>query len=83
MKRYTREEIEALTNWDGMLCKPPHKNNAEKKQYYARYIDRMLWRYFSPEDWQEISRILDDIKVNPKLKETTQFLITRRLNNHS
>lgn len=79
MKRYTPEEIEALTNWDKLLCKPPFRNEGEKRQYYSRFIERMLWRYFSRDDWREIAKIIDDLRVSPKLKRTTRFLLERHL----
>lgn len=79
MKRYTEKEIEALTNWDGLLCKPPWKNEAEKRQYYSRYVNRMLWRYFSEEDWRELRTVINDLRVEPKLKRATEFLLERRL----
>lgn len=76
-KSYTPEEIEALTNHDGLLQKPPWQNDVHKRQYYARFIDRLLWKYFSPEDWKNISEIIDDLRVDPKLKRTTRFLLER------
>lgn len=79
MNHYTAKDIEALTNWDGLLCKPPFRNVAEKRQYYARFIERMLWRYFTPEDWQEIATVIDDIRVPAKLKQTTRFLLARHI----
>ena len=79
MRTYTPQEIEALTNWDNLLCKPPHRNVVEKRQYYSRYISRMLWRYFDDHDWQEIAMIIDDLRVSPKLKKTTQFLLSRHV----
>lgn len=75
--RYTAEHIEALTNWDGMLCKPPFRNTKEKCQYYSRFIERMLWRHFTSEDWKEVAGIIHEIRVSPKLKRTTQFLLAR------
>lgn len=77
MRPYTPEEIEALTNHDGLLCKPPHSNDAERRQYYARFISRYLWRYFNDQDWQEIARLLPDIKLDPKLKKATEFLVAQ------
>jgi len=77
MKTYTPEEIEALTNHDGLLQKPPWQNEVQKRQYYARFIDRLLWQYLSPEDWKNVSDIIDDIRVDPKLKRTTRFLLQR------
>lgn len=79
MKNYTPEDIEALTNWDSLLCKPPFRNDAEKRQYYSRFIERMLWRYFSHNDWQEVAQVIDDLRVSPKLKRTTKFLLERHL----
>lgn len=49
----------------------------EKRQYYARFIDRLLWRYFTPEDWQNVADIVDDLRLNEKLKRTTRFLLDR------
>lgn len=77
MKRYTPDQIEALLNWDGLHCKPPFRNRREECQHYARYIERMLWRYLSDEDWRNIAMILDDIRVDPKLKRVTAFLVAR------
>ena len=77
MKGHTAQDIEALTNWDGLLCKKPWRNEAEKRQYYARYINRLLWRYFAPEDWQNVSEIIDEIRVSDKLKLATKFLAQR------
>ncbi len=77
MKRYTPQEIDALTNWDGMRPKPPFRNDVERRQYYARFINRMLWRYFTPDDWKAVSEIVDELRVDPKLKRTTKFLIDR------
>lgn len=79
MKRYSPEDIEALVNWDGLLCKPPFRNNAERRQYYARYVSRMLWRYLSPEDWRQLAEIVDDLRVPPKLKLATKVLLSRKL----
>ena len=79
MKRYTPQEINALTNWDGMLPKPPFVNDVERRQYYARFINRMLWRYFTPNDWNAVSELIDDLRVDPKLKRATKFLADRHL----
>lgn len=80
MRHYSDKEIEALTNWDRLLCKPPWRNVAEKRQYYARFVTRMLWRYFTPDDWRNVAGIVDDLRVPDKLKLTTKFLIRRNLN---
>ncbi len=77
MKEHTPQDIEALTNWDGLLCKPPWRNSAEKRQYYNRYVTRMLWRYFTPEDWRNVGEIVDTLRVPAKLKLTTKFLARR------
>lgn len=79
MRNYTPQDIEALTNWDGLLCKPPFRNDAEKRQYYSRFIERMLWRYFSQNDWEEVAKVIDDLRVPPKLKRATKFLLARHL----
>lgn len=81
MRRYTPQDIEALTNWDGLLCKPPWRNETEKRQYYNRYVTRMLWRYFTPNDWKNVADIVDDLRVSDKLKLTTKFLTKRHLTN--
>lgn len=78
MRQYSSYDIEALTNWDGLLCKPPWKNEAQKRQYYSRYIVRMLWRYFSKEDWRNIISVCDDLRIPEKLKRVTKFLAERR-----
>lgn len=78
MKGHTPEDLEALTNWDGLLCKPPWRNEAEKRQYYGRFVKRMLWRYFTPEDWENVAEIVDDLRVSHPLKLTTKFLAERR-----
>lgn len=77
MKRYTPDQVEALVNWDGMLCKPPFRNDAEKRQYFSRYVSRMLWRYLSPTDWNELAEIVDTLRVSDKLRNATRFLIAR------
>lgn len=77
MKRYTPEEIEALTNHDGLLQKPPWQNSLQKRQYYARFINRLLWAYFSARDWKNVAAIIHELRVDPKLKRTTQFLLKR------
>lgn len=77
MKHYSKEDIEALTNWDNLLCKPPWRNAAEKRQYYGRFISRMLWRSFTDEDWQTVTPIIDDLRIPEKLKRTTKFLAKR------
>jgi len=77
MTRYSPEEIEALTDWDGLLCKPPWRNAAEERQYYARFVSRRLWRSFTSEDWQRIGAIVDDLRVPEKLKRATKFLAKR------
>ncbi|MBI4599299.1 hypothetical protein HY732_00065 [Candidatus Uhrbacteria bacterium] len=77
MKGHTPQDIEALTNWDGLLCKPPWRNAAEKRQYYNRYVTRMLWRYFTPDDWRNVGEIVDTLRVPEKLKLTTKFLAKR------
>lgn len=79
MKRFTPDQIEALVNWDGLLCKPPWRTDAERRQYYARYLSRYLWRYFSTEDWQNIENIIDELRLPPKIKAATLFLLPRHL----
>ncbi len=78
MKVYTPDQIEALVNWDGLLCKPPWRNAAERRQYYGRHISRLLWRTFTPDDWRQIAEVVDDLRVSPKLKRATKFLLQRR-----
>lgn len=77
--RYTSEQIEMLVNWDGLLCKPPFRNDAERRQYYSRYITRYLWRAFTPEDWRNVREIIDDLRLPWKLQLTTTFLVNRHL----
>ena len=77
MKGHTPQDIEALTNWDGLLCKQPWRNDVEKRQYYARYINRMLWRYFTPDDWHNVAEVINTVRVSEKLRLTTKFLIQR------
>lgn len=79
MIRYTQQDIEALTNWDGLLCKPPWRNALEKRQYYGRYVSRMLWRYFTKDDWRTVGEIIHELRVSKKLKNTTQFLAQRHI----
>ena len=81
MKRYTAKQLEALLNWDGLHCKPPFRNALEERQHYARYIERMLWRYLAPEDWHRLQEIIDSVRVPEKLKKATQFLIERHTRN--
>lgn len=77
MRQYTSRDIEALINWDGLLCKPPWRNKLEKRQYYSRYISRMLWRYFTEDDWHAVATVVHELRIPKKLKTTTQFLIQR------
>lgn len=77
MNRYTPEQIEALVNWDGLLCKPPFRNRAESRQYYGRYVSRMLWRYFTPEDWRQLRDLVDELRVPPRLQRATRVLLQR------
>ena len=79
MKRHTKAEVEALTNWDGLLCKPPWRNQAQKRQYYSRFIQRMLWRYFTTEDWKNVASLGDSLRVPVKLKRATHFLAERHM----
>ena len=79
MKRYTPTQLEALLNWDGLHCKPPFKNAVEERQHYARYIEKMLWRYLEPKDWQRLKEIIDGVCVSEKLKKATRFLIRRHV----
>ncbi|MBI4022376.1 MAG: hypothetical protein HY372_03375 [Candidatus Andersenbacteria bacterium] len=79
MNRYTPEQIEKLVNWDGLHCKPPWRTAADERQYYSRYIERMLWRYLSDADWQRLAAIIDDLRIAPKLKLATKVLIARHL----
>lgn len=78
-RRYTKGELEALLNWDGFLCKPPWRNRAEECQYYARFIERMLWDYLTERDWHRLADIVDDLRVDPKLKRATRFLVARHV----
>jgi len=77
MKRYSKDDIEALTNWDRLLCKPPWHTDAEKRQYYSRFISRMLWHTFTDKDWKTVTPIISDLRISEKLKRTTQFLAKR------
>ena len=74
---YTQKELDLLLNWDGLHCKPPFRNRREECQHYARYIQKMLWRYLSPNDWKRLAELIDDIRVEPKLRQTTKFLMGR------
>lgn len=76
-RRYSMDELEALLNWDGLHCKPPFRTKTEEMQHYARYIERMLWEYLSERDWRRLAEIVDDLRIDPKLKRTTKFLIPR------
>lgn len=80
MKRYSKDDIEALTNWDRLLCKRPWRNDAEKRQYYSRFISRMLWYTFTANDWKTVTPIIFDLRISEKLKRTTQFLAKRHEN---
>lgn len=77
MRQYSSQDIEALTNWDGLLCKPPWENETQKRQYYSRYITRMLWRYFTKEDWRTVATVCDNLRIPEKLKRVTRFLVQR------
>ncbi|GEM_PF-5309658 len=77
MKPYSKNEIEALTNWDRLLCKPPWRNDGEKRQYYSRFISRMLWHTFTAKDWKIVIPLIEDLRISEKLKRTTQFLAKR------
>lgn len=79
--QYTAQELEALLNWDGLHCKPPFRHAMEERQYYARYIEKMLWRYLTPEDWQRLATIIDEIRVAAPLKKATVLLIHKHLGN--
>jgi len=79
MRRYTKDELEVLLNWDKLHCKPPFKNSAEECQHYARFIERMLWAYLEPKDWQRLEEIINDIRVPEKQKRATVFLIKKHL----
>ena len=76
-RRYTKRELAILLNWDGLHCQPPFRNAVEERQYYARYLENMLWDYLSPEDWRRLAAIIDDVRVSEKLKRATKFLIAR------
>ena len=77
MRQYTARDIDALTNWDGLLCAPPWKNEAQQQQYYSRHIERMLWRYFSRDDWRNVAAVCERLRIPEKLKRATKFLIER------
>lgn len=79
MIRYTKKQIAALTNWDGLLSKKPFRNDGEERQYYSRYLEPRLWRYLTKQDWQRLKVIINDIKIPPKTKEATKFLFKRHL----
>lgn len=76
---YTEREIQILINQDGLLPQRPFRNQRDECRYYARYIEKMLWRYLTPEDWKRLAEIIADVRVEPKLKRTTEFLIARHV----
>lgn len=78
-KRYSLSEVEALVNWDHLLCKPPFRNELEERQYYGRYLRERLWRYLKPKDWKRLSQIIDTIRIPEKTKLATKWLIQRKL----
>jgi len=77
MRKYNPEQLEKLLNWDGLHCKPPWRTAAEERQYYSRYIERMLWRYLNDQEWQRLAEIIDELRIDPKLKLATKVLIKR------
>lgn len=77
--RYPKARLEQLLNWDGFLCLPPWRNQAEECQYYARFIERRFWRALEPKDWARLAEILDSIRVSEKLKRATKFLMERHV----
>lgn len=77
--RYTKKQIIALTNWDGLLCQKPFRSQAEECQYYCRYLRERLWRYLNKEDWQRLKLIIGDLKIPQKTKEATKFLLRRHV----
>lgn len=79
MIRYTKKQITALTNWDGLLCQKPFRNDAEEHQYYSRYLQQRLWKYLTKQDWKRLKLIINDLKIPPKTKEATKFLLKRHL----
>ncbi|MDP2630821.1 MAG: hypothetical protein Q8P56_05450 [Candidatus Uhrbacteria bacterium] len=81
MKRYSKDDIEALTNWDRLLCKSPWHNDVQKRQYYSRFISRMLWGAFTAEDWRAVTPIINDLRISEKLKRATRFLAKRHTQN--
>ena len=81
INRYPKTRLEHLLNWDGFLCLPPWRNTAEECQYYARFIERRLWRTFDDADWRRLREIIGSVRVPEKLKKATQFLIERHTRN--
>lgn len=79
MRPYSQHELEILLNWDGLHCRPPFRNSTEERQHYARYVEKMLWRYLTPDDWRRLSEIIDTLRVPEKLRSTTKFLIPRHI----
>jgi hypothetical protein len=75
---YTLEQLEALTNWDGMLCKPPFANAAQEAQYYSRFLTQRLWKYLSLSDWKRIREIFNNIKLPEKTKRAVAFILERK-----
>jgi hypothetical protein len=78
MKHLPKAQIMTLVNHDGLLCTKPFRNKLEERQYYGRFVDRMLWYTFTAEDWKTLQRIVDTLRVDEKLKRTTRFLLQRR-----
>lgn len=76
-QRFNERELELIVNQDGLCPKPPFKSQSDECRYYARFIEKMLWRYFTQKDWKRLSSIIADVRVDPKLKRTTEFLIRR------
>lgn len=79
MMRYNKKQIEALTNWDGLLCQKPFRNKAEECQYYSRYLNERMWKYLNKEDWKRVKVIINDLKIPQKTKDATKFLLRLHL----
>ena len=61
--RLSSRQIELLTNWDHLRPKRPFRNTAEECTYYARFLDRLLFRYLTREDWVRIRVLLPQIRI--------------------
>lgn len=76
--KYSKKEIEALTNWDRNLSKKPFKTLGEERQYYGRFLQERLWKYLKKNDWKRLSLIIDSIKIPDRTKDATKFLLKKK-----